>query len=472
MKTLLNLLVANAFRAVYDDFPSAFTPELWANESIAILEENMVIGNLVHRDFENVIASYGDTVNTRKPGEFKAVRKSAADSVTVQANTATNIPVVLDQHIHTSFIIKDADQSKAFKDLVVEYLHPAMLSVAREIDMVVGGQVHQFVANNGGGLGTLSKTTAEGYLLDTRQVLNVNKAYENGRNLILTPVSETALLKDQAFLQAYSVGDDGSALREASLGRKFGFDIFMAQNQPYVAVGNTVVTGTVNGNQAAGITSVTVDNLSAAIAVGTWVTFAGDDTPLRVVGTTGSGTPTIIQVDRPVKVALVDEAVVTLYAPALVNTGTTYPIGYDKYIGYDGTTPNPQVGQAVTFGLSASSPVYTIIDVDANGVSAGVPGILLDRALTETVADEAHINLGPAGAYNFAFHRNAIALVNRPLALPMPGVGARAGIASYNGFAMRVVMTYDGNKQGHLVTVDTLLGVKVLDLKLGAVMLG
>ena len=35
---------------------------------------------------------------------------------------------------------------------------------------------------------------------------------------------------------------------------------------------------------------------------------------------------------------------------------------------------------------------------------------------------------------------------------------------------MRVVMTYDGNKQGTLVTLDTLLGVKVLDKKLGAVM--
>jgi hypothetical protein len=37
---------------------------------------------------------------------------------------------------------------------------------------------------------------------------------------------------------------------------------------------------------------------------------------------------------------------------------------------------------------------------------------------------------------------------------------------------MRVVMTYDGNLQGHLVTCDLLCGVKVLDINLGTVMLG
>lgn len=37
------------FMAVYDNSISAFIPQFWANESLAILEENMVMGNLVHR---------------------------------------------------------------------------------------------------------------------------------------------------------------------------------------------------------------------------------------------------------------------------------------------------------------------------------------------------------------------------------------------------------------------------------------
>jgi len=464
----LKTLPASPVRTPYDDFPTAFVPQLWANESIAILEENMVIGNLVHRDFENVIASYGDTVNTRKPGEFKAKRKGVSDNVTVQANTATNVPVVLNQHLHTSFIIKDADQSKAFKDLVVEYLHPAMLSIARGVDQIVGGQVHQFHGNGGGYLGGLTGDNAELYLLETRQVLNVNKAYVEDRNLILSPASETSLLSDPKFLQAYSVGDDGTALREASLGRKLGFNIFMAQNQPYVASGNTTAVGAVNNAAGYGVgtRTVTVDGFAAAVSANSYVTIDGEGSPLRVVSTVGGATPTSITFARGLKAPVKDNAAVTVYAPGAVNAAAGYAVGYDKEITVDGFIVAPRLGQAVTFGSSTTSPVYSVIDVDA------LAGITLDRPLEAALSDNDAVNLGPAGSFNFAFHKNALALVNRPLALPIPGTGARAGVASYNGLSIRVVMTYDGNAQGTLVTVDTLMGVKVLDTLLGAVMYG
>lgn len=466
MLTELLLLDAIPFMAVYDgaDYPSAFTPELWANESIAILEENMVIGNLVHRDFENVIASYGDVVNTRKPGEFKAVRKTASDSVTVQANTATNVPVPLNQHLHTSFIIKDADQSLAFKDLVVEYLRPAMLSIARAIDLIVGGQVYQFRNNFGGQLGQLSGTNAQNFLLQTRQTLNKNKAYEWGRNLILGTVSETTLLEDQDFTRAYAVGDDGSALREANLGRKFGFDIFLAQNQPYVPTGNTVKSGTTSAAAAVGATTLALTGFSTAIAAGSWLTVVGDGSPLQLVSSTGGSTPTALVLDRALQGAVASGAAVTIYSPGAVDTNGPYAVGFDKEIGIaSGTCYNSQL---ISFGTSTTGPVYSIIDTD------GSTYIVLDRPLEASVASSAAFNPGPAGSYNFAFHKNAIALVNRPLALPMPGTGARAGVAQYNGLSMRVVITYDGNQQGHLVTCDTLLGVAILDHNLGACMYG
>lgn len=451
----------------FDDFPDAFIPERWANESIAILEENMVIGNLVHRDFTADIAEAGDIVNTRKPGEFKAKRKSSSDSVTIQNTTATNVPVKLNQHLHTSFMVKDKDQSLAFKDLVTEYLQPGMLSIARAVDIILLSQVHQFHGNSGGQLGMLNGTNGEDYLLDTREILNINKAHEQGRNLILGPRSDTALLKNSAFTSAYAVGDQGQALKEASLGRKFGLDIFQAQNTPYVNNSNTKVIGAINaGNLAAGSTSLTVDGFAAAITNGTWLTVAGDDTPLRVVSTTGAGTPTGIVVNRGLKRAIVDNAVVTLYAPGAVNNTGGYAVDYDKEITVSGFSVAPQIGQAVSFGASATSAVYTIIDV------TGTTGITLDRPLDVAISNSDAVNIGPAGSYNPAFHRNALALVSRPLALPMPGMGARAGIANYNNFSMRVTMAYDANKQGTLVTVDTLMGVAILDLSLGAVMFG
>ncbi len=149
-----------------------------------------------------------------------------------------------------------------------------------------------------------------------------------------------------------------------------------------------------------------------------------------------------------------------------------YAAGYNKLISIDtgSTTEIPQVGQPVTFGLTNYNTVYTIIQV--NSLGGGAFTILLDRSLDFAISDEDTVNLGPNGDYNFAFHRNALALVVRPLAQPRPGTGALSAVVNYNDLSMRATITYDGNKQGHLVTLDMLCGLAILDLNLGAVMLG
>jgi len=97
---------------------AALIPELWANESLMILEEEMVMGNLVHRDFDPVVAQYGETVHTRQPGTFTAKRKRLQDEVTPADAVATEVPVVLNQHIYTSFHIRDGEMTKSLKNLV------------------------------------------------------------------------------------------------------------------------------------------------------------------------------------------------------------------------------------------------------------------------------------------------------------------------------------------------------------------
>jgi hypothetical protein len=117
--------------------------------------------------------------------------------------------------------------------------------------------------------------------------------------------------------------------------------------------------------------------------------------------------------------------------------------------------------------FAAAGAVYTVIDV----VTASNK-ILLDRPLDANLADDAVVLIGPNGTYNFAFVRNAISLVVRPMAVPRSGSGATGAVANYRGLAVRVVWSYDANKQGLLVTVDMLCGIAVLDTLLGQVMLG
>jgi len=443
----------------------AFVPELWAQESLVILEENMVAANLVHRDFENTIQNFGDVVNTRRPGEYVAKRKQPADDVTLQDSTATNVPVKLDQHVHVSFIIRDSEQSKSFKDLVDLYLHPALLAQARFCDQVILGQYPHFLDHSAGGLGTMTNSNSKKYLLDTRSVMNKNKAHSPDRNMIWTPDAETDLLNTDIFLTADKVGDDGTALREASLGKKLGFSHFMCQNMasvPTTAVDK--VTGAINaGNLTKGSTALTVDGFSAAIGNNSFIAINGY--VYRVVSTVGGATPTTINIKSPgLHAAIADNDVVTVIDPGAVNNGSGYAAAHDGYITFDGFTNAPVAGQAVSFGTSSTNAIYSIVEVSGSTM-------LLDRPLEAALSDNDAINVSPDGDYNLAFHRDALAFVIRPLAAPAAGAGALSAVVNWNGLSMRATIAYNHLKQGHVVTVDMLCGVKVLDEKLGAVLL-
>jgi len=476
MKTLSFVAFDNDF----DTNDRAWVPEVWAAESLAILEENMVIGRLVHSDFSDEIATFGDVVNTRKPGTFTARRKGVNDDITVQAATATNVPVTLDQHVHTSFMIRDGEESLSFQDLVKTYLQPAAKSLAEHIDRILLGQVYQFLDNQVAIDPDVTADDIKDAILDTRNKMNVNKVPAIGRNLILSPVTETEALKLDLFISAEKVGDQGTALREASLGRKLGFNTFMCQNVSSIPTGTYTTPadgaeGDINqADIAAGDTSFTVvTDATNIMQPGMYVTFEDDGGVYRL--TTVAATK--LTLDRPLLTALADNTDVNYYTRGTIDLPghagvTEYPIGYDKQINVDSAEGVvPQVGQLVGFASDAATNVvitgeYCIIAVDANGADYF---ITLDRPLEAALVDDDMVDFGPIGQFNFAFDEGAVALVVRPLALPKAGT-ALSGVSSYNDLAMRVVITYDGTAQGHLVTMDLLCGVEVLDVDRGAVL--
>ncbi len=468
-----------AFDNNFDTDDRAWVPEVWAQEALITLEENMVVGRLVHTDFKDEVKDFGDVVNTRKPGEFVAKRKGVNDDVTVQSATADRVQVPLNQHVHTSFLIRDSEQSRSMKDLIDEYVKPAAASLARHIDQILLGQVYQYLGNTVGDLGDINSTVGDDHnakklILEVRNVQNKNKAPVSGRNFILTPDTETSILDLDLFVTADKVGDEGSALREASLGRKLGYNFFMAQNTPSVTD-----TGVVDADDIAaaskGATVVTSDDAgTAGYAVGQYVYFGetDDKAPYRITAISGNN----LTLNRGLRRALVnntDAYLVPMGAVALTEHTAAggpdaYPSGYDGEIWVDGTGV-PQVGQLVSFnnGATPLAAEYCIITVEDKGTEYA---ITLDRPLEAALADGYTVGYGCGGNYNFAFTRGALALVNRPLALPKVQ-GVTAGVASYNDLSMRVTMTYNGEKQGVLVTLDLLCGVKVLDEDQGAILI-
>ncbi|MFA5759608.1 MAG: P22 phage major capsid protein family protein [Clostridia bacterium] len=477
----MNLLNYVAFDNNFDTDDRAWVPERWAQETLALLEENMVASRLVHTDFSEEIQDFGDTVNTRKPGEFEAENKGVNDDVTVQDATAENIAVKLDQHIHVAFLIRDREMSLSFADLVTKYMQPGAKALASKLDRKILGQVYQYLDNTVGDLGMMNATSGDAHnakslILDVRQLQNEKNVPTEDRVLILTPDSETWALKLDLFISAERVGDDGTALREASLGKKLGYNCFMCQNMPYYVEPGTVDADDI-AEAAKGATVVVSDDAAgASYAVGQYIYFATTDDrfPYRIMEIDSNN----LTLNRPLRRALSANTesykgvmgAVALAEHTSAGGPTSYPAGYDGPVWVDGAGV-PKVGQLVSFnnGATPLAAEYAVVSVKASSGSEYI--IQLDRPLEAALANNYTVGYGPGGSYNFAFRRPALALVLRPLALPK-GKSVDAAVISYNGLSIRVTMQYQGVKQGMLVTLDFLCGLKVLDKDQGAVLLG
>ena len=113
---------------------------------------------------------------------------------------------------------------------------------------------------------------------------------------------------------------------------------------------------------------------------------------------------------------------------------------------------------------------YTIIEAQED-ISGTYCTVLLDRPLEADIAkDTTHAYPGPYGSINIALHKNALALVTRPLAT-VTGAGMLCAVQSADGIGVRVAMQ-DMINVGRVVSIDMLAGVAVLDWRLCVPLLG
>ena len=92
-------------------------------------------------------------------------------------------------------------------------------------------------------------------------------------------------------------------------------------------------------------------------------------------------------------------------------------------------------------------------------VTGGTGSLEIDQKLM-TEASKAAVTIINS-PNSVAFHRNAIALVTRNLALPMGA--ANAAYASAGGLGVRVVYDYDSATKTDKISFDVIYGIKELE---------
>ena len=202
------------------------TMDMIAKEALMILRKNAVMAGLVHRDYSNdFVAGVGDTITIRKPATFTVKDFVEATGIEVQDATESKQTVKMDKFYDVSFAVTSKDLTMNISDFSAQLLVPAMMAFRDKIDAEIIKVAE---------VATHKVTHAEG-LIAPADVIAVRKLLNDGatplsmRSLVVGTQAEADLLSSELFVSAEKVGGT-EGLKEASLGRKFGFDTYVDQN--------------------------------------------------------------------------------------------------------------------------------------------------------------------------------------------------------------------------------------------------
>jgi hypothetical protein len=199
------------------------TPSLIARQAWANLLEDTVLTALVFRDYEaDFQGQQGDTITVRKPGTFVAKEFNRANGIELQNLTETSFPVVLDHLLDVSFAITSEELTLDIVEFNERFIVPATDALVHKVEALLLSLRAQLTQSVGAGTGVHLWSNPR-VLLDARKILNKNNVPQGDRYAVVGPNIGSAWLADPLFNEADKRGDtDG--LREAEIGRKFGFE--------------------------------------------------------------------------------------------------------------------------------------------------------------------------------------------------------------------------------------------------------
>lgn len=397
------------------------TPDMIAKEALMQLENNCVMGKLVHREYKKEFVKVGATVDVRKPVKFTA--QDGATRVNQDVQEAST-PFTIDKRKHVSWDFSTQDLTLSIEEYSERYIQPAAIALANQIDSDLCGlynRVFQYTGTAGTAPTAFTDFGAAAVRLDDAAVP------AEMRRLVLNPAAH---LKAADLLKGlYNPELVKGAVRGRSVGPLAGFETYMDQNVKRHTPGTWGTTPLVAG----GSQSVTYANATH--------TYGSTSQTLNIDGLTAT-TGTVKTGDRF----------------TIANVFAVNPVSKETL-----TTLQEFVVQADATADGSGAATITIS-----------PAIITSGAfqtVSAAPADNAAITrVSSAYAANLAFHKNAFGLVTVPL--EMPDGAAWKARESHNGYSIRVVKDYDIENDVDIIRLDILYGVKTLYPELACVLMG
>ena len=211
--------------------------KLVAADALPALMGNLVMGNLVNRDFEPVLAQAGDTVNVPIPPTLVANNIVEGGSVVTQNPSVGNAQIVLNSHTEATFQIPDVTKILAVPDLLRLYMEPAVAALAEKIEADLLGLYSQFTANAPVGTAGSSLTESAIDFAETA-LFNAKVAPNSPKYLVVSGEAYSQLRQIPRFSEFQTAGEAGlRALVEGSVGKIKDFFVFRSQFVPKTGSG-------------------------------------------------------------------------------------------------------------------------------------------------------------------------------------------------------------------------------------------
>jgi len=228
-----------------------FIPEIWSDEVIAAYQKNLVLANLVNK--MTMRGKKGDTLHIPKPTRGIASAKTANNAVRIQADTETEVNVVIDQHFEYSRFIEDIVEVQALASLRRFYTEDAGYALAKKIDDTLFDLGKSFgngdgtdwtnsnvyYSNAGTALGAYAEDTVASTSTFTDVVFRaLIKLMDDadtpmdGRFFVVPPSVRNAIMG----IDRYNSSDfvDGRGVNNGQIGSLYGIDIYVSSNVPVI----------------------------------------------------------------------------------------------------------------------------------------------------------------------------------------------------------------------------------------------
>jgi len=217
-----------------------FIPKIWAKQLEWDFEQAVIARNLVSTKYEGE-AKAGNTVtvNTGEPIQVKDYKTGVLEDELGNKIPRTTAPddvgtvkqdLLIDQEKSVDFRVDDIDRAQAAGDLG-GYTDSAGRGLATDVDMFLLAMISGADAH----LPASAITTGDqafNILRDLRKALNKRKVPQGNRVAVINAEFEGLLLEAGSKITNVDKSGSPAGMREASIGRLLGFDIYMSENTP------------------------------------------------------------------------------------------------------------------------------------------------------------------------------------------------------------------------------------------------